>query len=66
MAVSTAEKFSEITFDEVYARGLKVMDMTATIMCKENHLPIYVFNMDVLGNLRKVVIEGQPIGTLVH
>ncbi len=62
----TAEKFSEITFDEVYARGLKVMDMTATIMCKENHLPIYVFNMDVLGNLRKVVIEGQPIGTLVH
>ena len=63
---TTAEKFSEITFDEVYARGLKVMDMTATIMCKENHLPIYVFNMDVLGNLRKVVIEGQPIGTLVH
>ena len=62
----TAEKFSEITFDEVYARGLKVMDMTATIMCKENHLSIYVFNMDVLGNLRKVVIEGQPIGTLVH
>ena len=62
----TAEKFSEITFDEVYARGLKVMDMTATIMCKENHLSIYVFNMDVLGNLRNVVIEGQPIGTLVH
>ncbi|MBR1544126.1 MAG: UMP kinase, partial [Muribaculaceae bacterium] len=62
----TATKFDEITFDEVYQRGLKVMDMTATIMCKENNLPIYVFNMDVPGNLRKVVIEGEPIGTLVH
>lgn len=62
----TAVKFSEITFDEVYTRGLKVMDMTATIMCKENHLPIYVFNMDVKGNLLKVLIDGEPIGTLVH
>ena len=62
----TATKFDEITFDEVYQRGLKVRDMTATIMCKENNLPIYVFNMDVPGNLRKVVIEGEPIGTLVH
>ncbi|MBO4443694.1 MAG: UMP kinase [Bacteroidaceae bacterium] len=61
----TATKFSEITFDEVYNRGLKVMDLTATTMCKENNLPIYVFNMDVVGNLRKV-IEGEHIGTLVH
>ena len=61
----TATKFSEITFDEVYNRGLKVMDFTATTMCKENNLPIYVFNMDVVGNLRKV-IEGEHIGTLVH
>ena len=61
----TATKFDEITFDEIYTRGLKVMDLTATTMCKENNLPIYVFNMDVVGNLRKV-IDGQPIGTLVH
>lgn len=61
----TATKFDEITFDEIYTRGLKVMDLTATTMCKENNLPIYVFNMDVVGNLRKV-IDGRPIGTLVH
>ena len=61
----TAMKFKEITFDEIYKRGLKVMDLTATTMCKENNLPIYVFNMDVVGNLRKV-IEGEDIGTLVH
>lgn len=61
----TATKFDEITFDEIYTRGLKVMDLTATTMCKENNLPIYVFNMDVVGNLRKV-IDGQPIGTFVH
>lgn len=60
-----AVKFTEITFNEVYTRGLKVMDLTATTMCKENNLPIYVFNMDVVGNLRKV-IDGEPIGTLVH
>ena len=62
---STAKKFTEITYDEIYNKGLKVMDLTATTMCKENHLPIYVFNMDVLGNLKKV-IEGVEIGTLVH
>ena len=61
----TATKFSDITFDEVYNRNLKVMDLTATTMCKENDLPIYVFNMDVSGNLRRV-IEGEHIGTLVH
>ena len=60
-----ATKFAEISFDEIYNRGLKVMDLTATTMCKENHLPIYVFNMDVVGNLRKV-IDGESIGTLVH
>ena len=62
---STATKFDEITFDEIYNRGLKVMDLTATTMCKENNLPIYVFNMDVVGNLRRV-IDGESIGTLVH
>ncbi len=61
----TATKFDEITYDEVLQRGLKVMDVTATAMCRENHFPIYVFNMDVLGNLRRV-LEGEPIGTYVH
>ena len=61
----TATKFKDITYDEIYNRGLKVMDLTATTMCKENRLPIYVFNMDVYGNLKKVM-EGEDIGTLVH
>lgn len=60
----TATKFSEITYDEVIARGLKVMDMTAIVMCRDNGLPIYVFDMDHLGNLDKV-INGEAIGTLV-
>ena len=60
----TATKFSEITYDEVIARGLKVMDITATAMARENGLPIYVFNMDQYGNLEKV-INGEAIGTLV-
>lgn len=59
-----AEKFSEITYDEVLRRGLRVMDTTATAMCMENNLPIYVFNMDQVGNLRRVM-DGEPIGTLV-
>ena len=61
----TATKFDEITFDEIYNRNLKVMDLTATTMCKENGLSIYVFNMDIPGNLKKV-IAGEPIGTLVR
>ena len=60
----TATKFTEITYDEVIRRGLKVMDQTATVMAKENGLPIYVFNMDKVGNLEKV-INGEAIGTLV-
>ena len=60
----TATKFTEITYDEVIARGLKVMDQTATVMCKENKMPIYVFNMDKVGNLLRV-INGEPVGTLV-
>lgn len=61
----TATKFSEITYDEIYNRGLKVMDLTATTMCKENHLPIVVFDMDTPGNLA-AVLRGDPIGTLVY
>ena len=60
----TATKFAEITFDEVYRRRLKVMDLTAFTMCKENDLPIVVFDMDTPGNLQKV-IAGEPIGTVV-
>lgn len=61
----SATKFQDITYQDVIARGLKVMDITATAMCMQNDLPIYVFNMDVLGNLKRV-IEGEEIGTLVH
>lgn len=60
----TATKFDEITFDEVYNRGLKIMDLTATTMCKENNLNIVVFDMDTKGNLVKV-LKGENIGTLV-
>ena len=60
----TATKFTTITYDEIYNKGLKVMDLTATTMCKENSLPIYVFNMDVFGNLKRV-LNGEDIGTLV-
>ena len=61
----TATKFTEISYDEIYTRGLKVMDLTATTMCKENNLPIVVFNMDKNGNLKKVLL-GEEIGTYVH
>ena len=61
----SAGKFDEITYDEVLSRGLKVMDLTATALCKENKMPIVVFDMDHVGNLRKV-ISGESIGTLVY
>lgn len=60
----TATKFDKITFDEVYNRDLKVMDMTAFTLCKENGLDIIVFDMDTEGNLAKV-LNGESIGTLV-
>ena len=60
----TATKFDKITFDEVYNRDLKVMDMTAFTLCKENGLDIIVFDMDTEGNLAKV-LNGENIGTLV-
>lgn len=60
-----AVKFDEISYDEVLSRGLKVMDLTATALCKENKMPIVVFDMDHLGNLAKV-IAGDNIGTLVY
>lgn len=62
---STASKFDEISFDEIYFRGLRAMDLTATTLCKENNLPLIVFNMDIPGNLKRV-ISGENIGTYVH
>ncbi len=59
-----ARKFDEITFDEVYERKLKVMDLTAFTLCRENGLDIVVFDMDTPGNLARV-LAGEPIGTLV-
>lgn len=61
----TATKFDRISYDEVLSRGLRVMDLTATALCKENGLPIVVFDMDTPGNLARV-IAGEPIGTEVY
>ncbi len=60
----SAKKFDSITFDDVYKNGLKVMDMTAFTLCKENDLPIIVFDMDTSGNLKKVLL-GEIVGTVV-
>jgi len=60
----SATKFDTITFDEIYKRNLKIMDLTATTMCNENNLPVLVFNMDKKGNLKKV-LAGENIGTIV-
>ncbi len=59
-----AVKYQNITFEEVFKKGIKVMDMTAFTLCKENNLPIIVFDMNTPGNLNKVIL-GQTIGTLV-
>ncbi len=60
----TAAKFDTLTFDEAYEKNLKVMDMTAFTLCKENNLPILVFDMNTTGNLQKVV-TGEQIGTII-
>ena len=62
---SSALKYDTITFDEVYKKKLNVMDLTAFTLCKENNLPINVFNMNIKGNLHKVC-NGDNIGTLVN
>ena len=61
-----ATKYNTITFDEVYEKGLNVMDMTAFTLCKENDLPIIVFDMDTPGNLKKVIAQQEQIGTVVQ
>ena len=60
----TAKKYEEITFEEVYQKGLNIMDLTAFTLCKENKLPILVFNMNIKNNLKKIV-EGEKVGTIV-
>ncbi|MCC6690278.1 MAG: UMP kinase [Bacteroidia bacterium] len=61
----SAKKYDTITFNEVYQKGLEVMDMTAFTLCNENKLPIIVFDMNKPGNLKKVVL-GERVGTLVE
>ena len=60
-----ATKYDMISFDDVYAKGLTIMDMTAFTLCKENSLPIIVFDMDTPGNLLKV-LKGEQVGTIVR
>ncbi len=59
-----AVKFDEISFDEVIARNLRVMDMTAITFCKDNNLPLRVFDLMADGNLGRA-LDGRPVGTLV-
>ena len=60
-----AVKFDDVTFDEVIGKRLMVMDSTAFTMCRENNMPIIVFDMNLRGNLLRVV-NGEKTGTLVH
>ncbi len=61
----TAAKFKDISFDEIIKRGLNIMDLTAFTLCRQNNMPIYVFDMDTPGNLKKVA-EGEEIGTSIN
>ena len=61
---SNAVKFDTLTFDQAYDKQLKIMDMTAFTLCKENEIPVVVFDMNISGNLKKVIL-GDKIGTLV-
>lgn len=61
----TATKFTNLSFDEAYQKNLKIMDMTAFTLCKENKMPIYVYDANQPGNLAKV-LNGEPIGTLLQ
>jgi uridylate kinase len=60
-----AVRFPEIDYSEVLARNLKVMDASAVAMCRDNHLPIVVFNLNVRGNIMRMAM-GEQIGTLIH
>ena len=60
-----AEKYTNLSFQEAYEKGLNIMDMTAFTLCMENNLPIIVFDMNKPGNLNKI-IEGEEVGTLIN
>lgn len=62
---ATATRYDKISFDEAYEKGLNIMDMTAFTLCKENELPIIIFDMNKPGNLLKV-LQGENVGTLVQ
>lgn len=61
----SATKYSTLTYDEALSKKLKIMDLTAFALCQENKMPIYVFDMNTIGNLQKVV-KGEHIGTIVE
>jgi uridylate kinase len=65
MVVKDAKKFTEITYMDVLKKGLKVMDSTAISLCKDNNLPIIIFNLNERGNIRRVV-TGEKIGSMVR
>jgi uridylate kinase len=60
-----AVRFNEIAYSDVLARNLRVMDASAVSMCRDNHMPIMVFNLNVWGNIMRMAM-GEPIGTLIH
>jgi uridylate kinase len=60
----TAVKYSELTYDEAYTKNLNILDLTAFTLCKENRMPIYVYNANKEGNLVKV-LSGEHIGTII-
>ncbi|MBN1143077.1 MAG: UMP kinase [Bacteroidales bacterium] len=63
--VPEAVKYSDLTFEEAYNKGLKIMDLTAFTMCRENNVPILVFDMNTPGNLKKI-LEGKEVGSIIH
>jgi len=62
---SDATRFSEIEYSDVLSRNLRVLDASAVAMCRDNHMPIVVFNLNVRGNIMRMAM-GEPIGTLIH
>jgi uridylate kinase len=65
MKHADAVRFSEISYSDVLARNLRVMDASAVSMCRDNHMPIVVFNLNVRGNIMRMAM-GEPFGTLIH
>lgn len=62
---TSATKYSDITFDEAYSKNLNILDLTAFTLCKENNMPLYVYNANIEGNLNKI-LTGERIGTIIN